>query len=55
MQSTGMIMLDLQEAFDLVIIAFFVKKNRGYWVTSKDWFKSYLVDRQQVVTINVII
>ena len=27
MQSTGMIMLDLKEAFDTVIIAFFVKQE----------------------------
>ena len=32
-------------------MAFFVKV-RGYGVISTEWFKSYLADRQQVVTIN---
>ena len=47
-----MIMLDLQEAFDTVDHSILCKKLEGKGVVSIDWFKSYLADRQQVVTIN---
>ena len=45
-------MLDLQKAFDTVDHSIICKKLEGMGVVSIDWFKSYLTDRQQVVTIN---
>ena len=49
---TGMIMLDLQKAFDTVDHSIICKKIEGMGIVSIDWFKSYLADRQQEVTIN---
>ena len=50
-------MLDLKKAFDTVDNSIFCKKKKieGMGVVSIDWFKSYLTDRQQVVTINGVI
>ena len=45
-------MLDLQKAFDTVDHSILCKKLEGMGVISTEWFKSYLADRQQVVTIN---
>ena len=53
---TGIIMLDLQKAFDTVDNAILCKKLEGYrmGVVSIEWFKSYLSGRQQAVTIDGI-
>ena len=51
---TGMIMLDLQKAFDTVDHSILCKKLEGMGVISIEWFKSYLSGRQQVVTIDCI-
>ena len=45
-------MLDLQKAFDTVDHGILCKKLEGLGVISTDWFKAYLADRQQVVTID---
>ena len=45
-------MLYLQKAFDTVDRSILCKKLEGMGVISTDWFKSYLADRQQVVTTN---
>ena len=48
---TGMIMLDLQKAFDTVDHSILCKKLEGMGVISIEWFQPYLSGRQQVVTI----
>ena len=45
-------MLDLQKAFDTVDHSILCKKKIDGSGASIDWFQSYLVDRQEVVTIN---
>ena len=49
---TGMIMLDLQKAFDTVDHHILCKKLRAMGVKSVDWFRSYLSNRNQVVCVN---
>ena len=48
---TRMTMLDLQKAFDTDDRSILCKKLEGMGVVSINWSKSYLADRQQVVTI----
>ena len=49
---TGMLLLDLQKAFDTVDHDILCKKLEVIGVISVDWFKSYLVDRKQFVQVN---
>ena len=44
---TGMIMIDLQKAFDCVDHALLIRKLSAMGVSSTDWFRSYLNDRSQ--------
>ena len=48
---TGMIMLDLQKAFDTVDHTILCDKLEGIGVLSVNWFKSYLSDRIQYVSL----
>ena len=49
---TGMVMLDLQKAFDTVDHSILCKKLEILGVSSVTWFKSYLSDRKQYVCVN---
>ena len=49
---TGMIMLDLQKAFDTVNHDILCEKLKAMGVMSTEWFLSYLANRKQVVSIN---
>ena len=49
---TGMILLDLQKAFDTVNHTILCEKLRAMGVGSVEWFSSYLSDRQQFVNVN---
>ena len=49
---TGMIMLDLQKAFDTVDHSILCNKLKVMGVQSIDWFNSYLSDRVQFVSID---
>ena len=51
---TGLVMLDLQKAFDTVDHSILCNKLDaiGFNSSSVQWFKSYLSDRQQLVDIN---
>ena len=49
---TGMLMLDLQKAFDTVDHDILCKKLKAMGVKSVDWFRSYLSHRNQVVHVN---
>ena len=49
---TGMIMIDLQKAFDTVNHQILCEKLNAMGVESVDWFHSYLSNRQQIVQIN---
>jgi len=44
---TGMIMIDLQKAFDCVDHSLLIRKLSAMGVASVDWFRSYLNDRSQ--------
>ncbi len=50
-QLTGLVLLDLRKAFDMVDHDLLLRKLELYRVggVSLQWFKSYLSDRQQVV------
>ena len=50
---TGMILLDLQKAFDTVDHLILCDKLRAMGVCSVDWFESYLSGRNQFVQVNV--
>ena len=49
---TGMLLLDLQKAFDTVDHEILCRKLDAIGVLSIDWFKSYLTNRKQFVHIN---
>ena len=49
---TGMIMLDLQKAFDTVDHDIICRKLLEMGVESVEWFRSYLSDRTQSVHVN---
>ncbi|XP_072018361.1 uncharacterized protein [Amphiura filiformis] len=49
---TGMVMLDLQKAFDTVNHDILCNKLRAMGIESVDWFRSYLSERQQIVCVN---
>jgi hypothetical protein len=51
---TGMVMLDLQKAFDTVDHSILVQKleSIGVNLNSRSWFTSYLCERKQLVDIN---
>ena len=49
---TGMIMLDLQKAFDTVDHEILCQKLSVMGVVSVEWFHSYLSDRTQMVNVN---
>ena len=49
---TGMVMLDLQKAFDTVNHDILCNKLRAMGIESVDWFRSYLSGRQQIVCVN---
>jgi hypothetical protein len=48
---TGMVMLDLQKAFDTVNHAILLDKLKAMGLESVEWFRSYLSERTQVVNI----
>ncbi|CAL4069797.1 unnamed protein product, partial [Meganyctiphanes norvegica] len=48
----GMVLLDLQKAFDTVDHEILCKKLEGMGIDFTEWFKSYLGGRQQVVVAN---
>ena len=49
---TGMVLLDLQKAFDTVDHNILGEKLKVIGVESVSWFKSYLTNRKQIVSIN---
>ena len=49
---TGMILLDIQKAFDIVDHQILCKKLSALSIQSTAWFNSYLSDRKQLVNIN---
>ena len=49
---TGMLMLDLQKAFDTVNHDILCKKLKAMGIKSVDWFRSYLSHRNQIVHVN---
>ena len=48
----GMVMIDLRKAFDTVDGSILVKKLSAMGVTSLDWFRSYLSDREQCTQVD---
>ena len=48
---TGMVLIDLQKAFDTCDHSILLRKLLGMGVTSVDWFRSYLSGRQQCVQV----
>ena len=52
---TGMLLLDLQKAFDTVDHDILCKKLETIGVLSVGWFRSYLCDRKQFVQINSVL
>ena len=51
---TGLVLLDLQKAFDTVDHVILCKKLQAMGITSVDWFKSYLSCRTQIVNVNQV-
>ena len=49
---TGVLMLDLQKAFDTVDHDILCKKLKAMGIKSVDWFRSYLSYRNQIVNVN---
>ena len=48
----GMVLIDLQKAFDTVDHDILIDKLRAIGVSSVSWFRSYLSDRKQCVEVN---
>ena len=48
---TGMVMIDLQKAFDTCDHSILLRKLSKMGITSVDWFRSYLSDRRQCVQV----
>ena len=48
----GMVLLDLQKAFDTVNHSILCEKLRIMGVGNIDWFISYLANRKQIVNVN---
>ena len=48
----GMILIDLQNAFDTVDLEILCKKLKSMGINSTEWFQSYLGRRNQVVEAN---
>ena len=51
---TGMVLIDLQKAFDTVDHVILLKKLEAMGVSSVDWFRSYLSGRTQIVNVNQV-
>ena len=51
---TGMVLLDLQKAFDTVDHVILCNKLRAMGFSSVDWIRSYLSDRKQIVNVNKV-
>ena len=49
---TGMVLIDLQKAFDCVDHRILLDKLSAMGVTNVDWFRSYLNDRKQCTHVN---
>ena len=49
---TGIIMLDLQKAFDTVDHSILCDELKAMGIGSVEWFQSYLWDRTQTVQVN---
>ena len=52
---TGMLMLDLQKAFDTVDHDILCKKLKAMGIKSVDWFRSYLSHQNQIFQVNDIV
>ena len=50
--NTGMIVIDLQKAFDTVHNSILCNKLKVMGIGSVEWFQSYLSDRTQTVQVN---
>jgi hypothetical protein len=51
---TGMVLIDLQKAFDTVDHVILIKKLNAMGVSSVEWFNSYLSGRRQIVSANQV-
>ena len=51
---TGMVLIDLQKAFDCVDHGLLLQKLSAMGVSSTDWFRSYLSERSQCTQVNSI-
>ena len=49
---TGMVMIDLQKAFDTVDHQILCNKLQAMGVSNIKWFQSYLTGRKQLVNVN---
>ena len=49
---TGMILIDLQKAFDCVDHDLLLRKLSAMGISSTDWFRSYLSDRSQCTQVS---
>ncbi len=49
---TGMVLLDLQKAFDTVDHEILINKLKAMGIGSSAWFRSYLTNRKQKVKIS---
>ena len=47
----GMVLIDLQKAFDTCDHSILLRKLKGMGVVSTDWFRSYLSDHRQCVQV----
>ncbi len=49
---TGMVLLDLQKAFDAVVHEILINKLKAMGILSSAWFRSYLINWKQKAKIN---